>query len=354
MHSPKAKTMPRETLIITGGLGFIGAHFVHYAFRKMRDATIVVVDKNTYAADKSRMDNLINSDRFFYEEGDISDATFVDQTFAKYKPTKVINFAAESHVDNSIASPKLFLKTNIEGTFTLLEAARKTWLDDSRQLKPEFLQARYYQISTDEVFGSLGAKGAFSETSNYAPNSPYSASKAAADHWVRSYHRTYGVPVLISHCSNNFGPHQHSEKLIPTIIRTALKGDAIPIYGKGENIRDWLYVTDHCQAIYTVLTNAQIGENYTIGGNTERSNLSICKAITSLLDTKAPNPNGTSYAQQITLVTDRPGHDFRYATNTSKIKKDLGWQPQESFESALEKTVDHYLEKYNHLIGTRP
>lgn len=342
--------MPKNTLLVTGGLGFIGAHFVHHVFHRLNDTKIVVLDKNTYAADKSRMQEFINEERFFYEEGDIAEAPFVEAVFSKHQPTKIINFAAESHVDNSIAGPHVFLKTNVEGTFNLLEAARKTWLEKTQELKPNYQQALFYQVSTDEVFGSLSTEGRFSETSNYAPNSPYSASKAAADHWVRSYQHTYGLPVLISHCSNNYGPYQHGEKLIPTIVRTALSGDPIPIYGTGENIRDWLFVTDHCQAIFTLLTKAKRGESYTIGGNTERSNVSICKAITTMLDAKVPKSNGRSYTEQIRLVSDRPGHDFRYATDTTKIKKDFGWQPEEDFEKGLEKTVIHYLEQYKHLI----
>lgn len=342
--------MHKNTLVITGGLGFIGAHFVHYVFDRMLDTKIIVLDKNTYAADKCRMDKFLTHDRFLYVEGDIADTEFITAFFAKHRPTQLINFAAESHVDNAIAGPHIFLQTNVNGTFNLLEAARTTWFERPHQLKPEFEQALFYQVSTDEVFGSLSASGRFSETSNYAPNSPYSASKAAADHWVRCYHKTYGLPILISHCSNNYGPYQHEEKLIPTIIRTALSGQPIPLYGTGENIRDWLYVVDHCQAIYTLLTKAKRGERYTIGGNNEQSNVSICEAIIRILDVKAPKPNAQSYAEQIRFVSDRPGHDYRYAIDARKIKNDLGWQPEEEFERGLEKTVIHYLEKYKQLI----
>ena len=342
--------MKNETVLITGGLGFIGAHFVHYVFRHFQAVKVVVLDKNTYAADLHRMEGFMGNELFAYEEGDIVDSDVVRRVFTQYQPTLIINFAAETHVDNSIEGPKVFLKTNEEGTFNLLEAARKLWMKAPQELKETFNAARFYQISTDEVFGSLGERGYFTEASNYAPNSPYSASKAAADHWVRSYHKTFGLPTLVSHCSNNFGPYQHDEKLIPTIIRTALKGEPIPIYGNGKNIRDWLFVEDHCRAIATLLKQGKPGDHYNIGGNTERTNLEICHTIVALLDHKLPKSNGSSYGEQITQVKDRLGHDFRYALDASKFKKELNWEPSTSFSTAMALTVDHYIEKYVHLI----
>ena len=307
----------------------------------------VVVDKNTYAADRSRISPFKEQDNFVFIEEDIAVLEKMHAIFQQYKPTEVVNFAAESHVDNSISGPAPFLATNVTGTFNLLEAARQLWLERPHELKEEFCDVRFYQISTDEVFGSLGQEGLFSEKSNYAPNSPYSASKASADHWVRSYFHTYGLPTLISQCSNNYGPYQHQEKLIPTVIRMALKGEEIPIYGDGKNRRDWLYVEDHCTAIMSVLEKATPGESFAIGGGAERDNLTICKTILSFLDSKKPKEDGSSYQEQIRFVEDRPGHDFRYAIDARKIKLQLGWEPQNTFEDALQKTVVYYLNKYN-------
>lgn len=342
--------MKDETILITGGLGFIGAHFVHYVFRYFQEIKVVVLDKNTYAADFQRVQTFVGNPRFFYEEGDIVDDRFIDRVLNQYQPIYIINFAAETHVDNSIIEPKGFLKTNEEGTYNLLEATRRLWMKTPQELNKGYKKARFYQISTDEVFGSLGEQGYFTEASNYAPNSPYSASKAAADHWVRSYNKTFGLPTLISHCSNNFGPYQHNEKLIPTIIRTALKGEPIPIYGNGKNTRDWLFVEDHCLAIATILQQAKPGNQYNIGANTERTNLEICHAIIEILDKKRPKREGGSYNDQITFVKDRLGHDFRYAIDAKKIKKELNWKPTKSFEAAMSLTVDYYIEKYAHLI----
>lgn len=341
--------MQSNRILITGGLGFIGAHFVHYMRKKQPWDHLVLLDKNTYAADISRIKSLINTEKFTYIEGDISDQDLVNRVFEKNQPKQVIHFAAESHVDNSIAGPALFLKTNVEGTFNLLEAARKSWLKKPHELKANFQEARFYHISTDEVFGSLGKEGCFNETSNYAPNSPYSASKAAADHWVRSYFHTYGLPTLTSHCSNNYGPHQHDEKLIPTIIRKALRTQSIPIYGDGLNVRDWLYVEDHCTAIAKVLSEGTPGEVFCIGGNAERTNVEICTYILKQLDQLYPKAGGGSYAEQVTFVDDRLGHDFRYAIDATKIKNELGWEPQHSFEAAMKKTIMHYLHKYKKL-----
>ena len=339
--------MEAKTILITGGLGFIGGHFVHHYRQHYPGVKIVVVDKNTYAADRSRITHFERQENFAFIEADIAVGEKMHSLFQQYRPTVVVNFAAESHVDNSISGPAPFLATNVTGTFNLLEAARELWLEKPHKLKEGFYDARFYQISTDEVFGSLGQEGLFSETSNYAPNSPYSASKASADHWVRSYFHTYGLPTLISQCSNNYGPHQHEEKLIPTVIRTALKGEIIPLYGDGKNRRDWLYVEDHCTAIMRVLEKATPGESYTIGGGAERDNLTICKTILSFLDGIKPKKDGSSYQEQIRFVEDRPGHDFRYAIDARKIKSQLGWEPQNTFEEALQKTVVYYLEKYS-------
>ena len=339
--------MEAKTILITGGLGFIGGHFVHHYRQHYPGVKIVVVDKNTYAADRSRITHFERQENFAFIEADIAVGEKMHSLFQQYRPTVVVNFAAESHVDNSISGPAPFLATNVTGTFNLLEAARELWLEKPHKLKEGFYDARFYQISTDEVFGSLGQEGHFSEASNYAPNSPYSASKASADHWVRSYFHTYGLPTLISQCSNNYGPHQHEEKLIPTVIRTALKGEIIPLYGDGKNRRDWLYVEDHCAAIMRVLEKATPGESYTIGGGAERDNLTICKTILSFLDGIKPKKDGSSYQEQIRFVEDRPGHDFRYAIDARKIKSQLGWEPQNTFEEALQKTVVYYLEKYS-------
>ena len=341
--------MENNKVLITGGLGFIGAHFVHHYRQVQPKAHIIVFDKNTYAANIDRIDDLVNTARFTYIEGDISNQETVNRVFEEHQPTHVVHFAAESHVDNSIAGPLPFLKTNVEGTFYLLEAARKTWMQSPQKLKSAFKNARFYHISTDEVFGSLEKEGLFNEQSNYAPNSPYSASKAAADHWVRSYFHTYGLPTLLSHCSNNYGSYQHNEKLIPTIIRTALSGEPIPLYGDGQNVRDWLYVEDHCSAIERILAEGTPGQVFCIGGNAERSNLDICTAIVQQLDQRQPKESGASYAEQITFVTDRLGHDFRYAIETTKIKTELGWEPKYNVEAGLEKTIAHYLAKYKNL-----
>ena len=339
--------MEAKTILITGGLGFIGGHFVHHYRQHYPGVKIVVVDKNTYAADRSRITHFERQENFAFIEADIAVGEKMHSLFQQYRPTVVVNFAAESHVDNSISGPAPFLATNVTGTFNLLEAARELWLEKPHKLKEGFYDARFYQISTDEVFGSLGQEGHFSEASNYAPNSPYSASKASADHWVRSYFHTYGLPTLISQCSNNYGSHQHEEKLIPTVIRTALKGEIIPLYGDGKNRRDWLYVEDHCTAIMRVLEKATPGESYTIGGGAERDNLTICKTILSFLDGIKPKKDGSSYQEQIRFVEDRLGHDFRYAIDARKIKSQLGWEPHNTFEEALQKTVVYYLEKYS-------
>ena len=327
-----------QSVLITGGAGFIGSNFIPFFLENNPDVGLVLnLDLLTYAGNPENLKELKNNDRYKFIKGDICDASLLDEIFKEYRIGYVIHFAAESHVDNSIENPDHFIKTNIRGTFELLQAALRHWKD-----KPA---NRFHHISTDEVYGSLGKSGYFTESTPYAPNSPYSASKAAADFLVRSYHHTYGLNTVTSNCSNNFGPKQHDEKLIPTIIRKALAGEEIPIYGDGSNIRDWLYVVDHCRAVDLIFHKGSAGETYLIGGNNEYNNLYIARKICEILDEYLPAPHG-SYADQISFVTDRPGHDYRYAIDASKIESELGWSPEESFDSGLSKTVDWYIAKY--------
>ena len=329
------------TLLITGGAGFIGSNFIPYLLKKNIHAKIINLDKLTYAGDLANLSEVENNDRYTFIKGDIADRILVDKIFNEYQINGVIHFAAESHVDNSIDNPDNFVRTNIEGTYVLLEMARKYW-NPSLDEETNF---RFHHISTDEVFGSLGQTGYFNEKTPYAPNSPYSATKAAADFLVRSYHHTYGLNVVTSNCSNNFGPKQHDEKLIPTIIRAALQGDQIPIYGRGKNVRDWLFVEDHCNAVWEVFQNGKPGETYLIGGNNEYNNLYIANKICEYLDQLRPKQAG-NYTDQIGFVEDRPGHDFRYAIDASKIKNELNWKASTSFESGLKNTIEWYLQKY--------
>ncbi len=303
----------------------------------------------TYAGSLDNLGEIQDHQRYKFIKGDICDSNLVKDIFETYKIDGVINFAAESHVDNSIEDPENFIKTNIEGTFVLLEVARNYWLDASQTQKKGFEDARFHHISTDEVFGSLSRKGFFTEDSPYAPNSPYSASKAASDFLVRSYHHTYGLNTVTSNCSNNYGPKQHDEKLIPTVIHRALANESIPIYGDGSNVRDWLFVLDHCKAINLVFHRGRSGETYLIGGNNEHNNLFIVERICDILDEVSPKKTG-SYREQITFVSDRPGHDHRYAIDSSKIKKELAWEAKEDFDSGLSKTVEWFLEKYQKKI----
>ena len=333
--------------LITGGLGFIGSNYIDYIVETKPHENLLVLDKKTYAADPDALKRWEGNARLSFIEGDICDAQLLSQIFLENNIQGVVHFAAESHVDNSIIGPQAFVETNIMGTFQLLEAARKTWLDKNQSKKSGYKNARFHHISTDEVYGALGPKGAFTEKTAYAPNSPYSASKAASDHLVRSYFHTYGLPVVTTNCSNNFGPYQHQEKLIPTIIRKAIQEEPIPIYGMGKNIRDWLFVVDHCIAIQTVFEKGTLGEVYCVGGDSEKTNLDLCAAVIQILDSIQPRSNGESYATLITHVTDRLGHDFRYAIDATKIKNELGWSAQTSFEEALEITVAHYLNKRN-------
>lgn len=328
-----------STILVTGGAGFIGSNFIH-AVLKTEDINILNLDKLTYAGNLDSLRSVESNDKYTFIQGDICEQALVEKLLTDYEPTAIVHFAAESHVDRSIDSPVAFIQTNINGTFSLLEVSRKYWRDLGIEEKKQF---RFLHISTDEVYGTLGETGYFTEETPYAPNSPYSASKAASDHLVRSYFHTYGLPVLMTNCSNNYGPYQFPEKLIPLMILNALEGKALPIYGNGLNIRDWLYVEDHCRAILTVLKQGVPGEKYNIGGHNENTNISIVHTLCDILDAKRPRADGKSYREQITYVKDRPGHDMRYAIDPSKIERELGWVPAETFETGIVKTVDWYL-----------
>ncbi len=333
--------MREKTIIVTGGAGFIGANFV-LEWLKLGLGKIINLDKLTYAGNLENLASVRHHPQHLFIHGDIGDQALINQLLHEHQPVAIVNFAAESHVDRSIHGPEDFIQTNVVGTFHLLEVARAYWADLAEEDKPQF---RFLHVSTDEVYGSLAKdEPAFSESHSYAPNSPYSASKAASDHLVRAYHHTYGLPTLTTNCSNNYGPHHFPEKLIPLVIHNALAGKDLPIYGTGQQIRDWLYVTDHCAAIRRVLEAGKVGEVYNIGGWNEQPNIEVVKTLCSILDIKKPRADGKSYAQQITFVEDRPGHDQRYAIDASKIAKQLGWKPKESFESGIEKTVNWYLD----------
>ena len=327
-----------KTLLVTGGAGFIGANFVLQS--TAQGHRIVNVDKLTYAGNLETLSSLEYSDLHVFVKGDIGDRQLVSSLLAKYQPDAVINFAAESHVDRSIDGPGEFVQTNVVGTLSLLESCRDYWRGLDGQLRAQF---RFLHVSTDEVYGSLGAEGSFTEKTPYSPNSPYSASKAASDHLVRAFHHTYGLPTLTTNCSNNYGPYQFPEKLIPLVIQKALVGDPLPVYGDGSNIRDWLYVGDHCSAISRVLEAGREGETYNIGGNAERQNIVVVQQICALLDKREPLADGRERVSLITYVKDRPGHDKRYAIDFSKLRNELGWQPTQTFETGMEKTVDWYL-----------
>ena len=325
-------------ILITGGAGFIGSNFV-LQWLAAQDEPVVNLDKLTYAGNLRNLDSLRGDARHVFVQGDIDDPELVAQLLQTHQPRAVVNFAAESHVDRSILGPAEFVRTNIHGTFTMLEAARAYWGAMQGEVKQRF---RFLQVSTDEVYGSLGKEDApFSETTAYAPNSPYAASKASADHMVRAYHHTYGMPTLTTNCSNNYGPFQFPEKLIPLVILNALAGKPIPIYGDGMNVRDWLFVDDHCSGIRTVLEKGQPGEVYNIGGNSEKNNLEVVRTLCAALD--ALRPAGKPYASLITYVKDRPGHDRRYAIDASKIRRELGWTPAEHFAGGMRRTVAWYL-----------
>ena len=339
------KTMKPKTFLITGGSGFIGSNFIPYFLEQYPDNNIINLDKLTYAGELSNLSEISNNKNYTFIEGDICDRILVEKLFKEYQFDGIIHFAAESHVDNSIKNPDAFIKTNIFGTFNLLDVAKNHWMDGPHQIKPGCEHHRFHHISTDEVYGTLGDTGLFTEQTPYAPNSPYSASKASSDFVVRSYFHTYGMNVVTTNCSNNYGPKQHDEKLIPTIIRNAVQGKNIPIYGTGKNVRDWLYVLDHCKGIDLVFQTGKTGETYNIGGKNERTNLYIAHTICDILDEL--KPKSTSYKNQITFVKDRPGHDLRYAIDATKIGSELGWKANENFESGIKKTVNWYLNKYS-------
>lgn len=328
------------TILVTGGAGFIGANFV-LDWCAHSSETVINLDKLTYAGNLESLASLADHRGHVFVRGDIGDRTLVERLLSEHSPRAVVNFAAESHVDRSIHGPGDFIQTNVVGTFNLLESVRGYWSALSEDAKTTF---RFLHVSTDEVYGSLKPLDPpFSETNPYEPNSPYSASKAASDHLVRAWHHTYGLPVLTTNCSNNYGPYHFPEKLIPLVIMNALNGKPLPIYGDGQQVRDWLYVKDHCSAIRRVLEAGTPGETYNVGGWNEKPNLEVVKTICSILDQRKPRTDGASYASQITFVTDRPGHDRRYAIDASKIERELGWKPAETFESGIQKTVEWYL-----------
>lgn len=335
-----------KNILVTGGAGFIGSNFVAYFANKYPDYHIVNLDKLTYAGNPAYLKEVEKRDNYTFIKGDIVDLKLVAELFEKYSFQGVIHFAAESHVDNSIKGPAAFIETNIVGSFVLLDTARNYWMNGPGDIKDEFKSARFLHISTDEVYGTLGEEGLFTEQTAYAPNSPYSASKASSDLIVRSYFHTYNMQVVTTNCSNNYGPKQHDEKLIPTIIRKALNNENIPIYGDGKNIRDWLYVLDHCKGIDLAFHNGRFGETYNIGGRNERNNNQIVDRICSILNEIHPKKDGSSYHELISFVKDRAGHDKRYAIDADKIENELGWKADENFESGILKTIKWYLEKY--------
>jgi len=328
------------TILITGCAGFIGSNFVH-TWLADSDEQLVNLDKLTYAGNLENLKSLEGDNRHVFVKGDIGDRALVSKLLSEHKPRAVLNFAAESHVDRSIHGPGDFIETNVMGTFNLLESVRAYWQDLPAAYKEAF---RFLHVSTDEVYGTLSPTDPpFAETKNYEPNSPYSASKAASDHLVRAWHHTYGLPVLTTNCSNNYGPYHFPEKLIPLVLLNALAGKPLPIYGDGQQVRDWLYVQDHCRAIVRVLEAGKVGETYNIGGWNEKTNLEVVNTLCAVLDELQPRADGKGYAEQITYVKDRPGHDRRYAIDARKIERELGWKPQETFETGIRKTVQWYL-----------
>lgn len=327
-------------ILVTGGAGFIGSALIRFLINETTHE-VVNIDKLTYAANLANLSSIDDSPRYSFYQADICDEALMKNIFAECEPDAVMHLAAESHVDRSIDGPRAFLETNIMGTYSLLQAARVTWSNLPEERKQKF---RFLHVSTDEVFGSLGDEGFFTETTPYAPNSPYSSSKASSDMLVRAWHHTFGLPTLISNCSNNYGPYQFPEKLIPVIILNALSGKPLPVYGTGENIRDWLFVDDHARALYRILTDGAIGETYNIGGNNEKKNIDLVRDICRVLDTLRPESEHVPHENLIKFVTDRPGHDKRYAIDASKISKELGWEPSVTVEEGLRLTVQWYLE----------
>jgi len=327
-------------ILVTGGCGFIGSNLIRLLIEKT-DHTILNVDSLTYAGNPESLADISSSVRYWFKKANIVDFTTISELFAEFQPDCVMHLAAESHVDRSIDGPAVFVQTNIVGTYSMLDASRRYYASLEGFKKDQF---RFLHVSTDEVYGSLGATGYFTESTSYDPHSPYSASKASSDHLVRAWHNTFGLPILITNCSNNYGPYQFPEKLIPVVLLKALRGESIPVYGMGENIRDWLYVVDHAEALYTVVSNGRVGETYNIGGNNEQRNIDLVRLLCTILDSQRPREDGRSYQEQITFVKDRPGHDMRYAIDASKMKRELGWAPKQDHSSGFKKTVTWYLE----------
>ena len=343
-----------KTILVTGCAGFIGSNFVPYFLDKYPEYNLINLDLLTYAGNLDNLKECENNPRYKFIKGDICNRELVEFIFNEYDIRGVIHFAAESHVDNSIKNPGVFIETNVNGTFTLLDVAQKYWMEKPFTYKEDYKGCRFHHISTDEVYGTLNETDLFTEETPYAPNSPYSASKASSDMIVRSYQETYGMNTVITNCSNNYGPKQHDEKLIPTIIRKALAGESIPIYGDGKNIRDWLYVLDHCKGIDLVYHTGKEGNVYNIGGRNERTNLQIVDAITTILDEKVPPKKKIgkeSYKELVTFVKDRAGHDRRYAIDATKLETELGWKADENFDSGIVKTVEWYLNKQGQVLG---
>lgn len=327
-------------ILVTGGAGFIGSAVIRNIIKNTQDE-VLNIDKLTYAGNRESLSEIDTNPRYHFQQVDICDGEQLTEIFKYFKPDAVMHLAAESHVDRSIDGPAEFITTNIVGTYTLLEVARKYWLQLNEEKRASF---KFHHISTDEVYGDLeGTTDLFTETTSYAPSSPYSASKASSDHLVRAWHRTYGLPTVVTNCSNNYGPYHFPEKLIPLVILNALDGKALPIYGKVDQIRDWLYVEDHAKALYKVVTEGKVGETYNIGGHNEKQNIEVVKTICKILDELKPQDNNQPYETLITFVKDRPGHDLRYAIDASKIAEDLGWKPEETFETGIRKTVEWYL-----------
>ena len=333
-----------KTYLITGGCGFIGSNFIHYLYDNKISDKIINIDKMTYAGNEENLSSIQNNSNYHFVKADIRDQKAVSGILQKYTPDVVVHFAAESHVDRSIDGPSEFVQTNIVGTLNLLQECTKWLKSKNEENKKNF---KFIHVSTDEVYGSLGSRGKFVETTPYDPSSPYSASKASSDHLARSWNKTFNFPVIITNCSNNYGPYQFPEKLIPLMIINAISGKNLPVYGKGFNVRDWLYVRDHCEAIQAVINKGEIGETYNIGGNNEITNIKIVESICEILDKKIPSKTGNPYAEQIKFVTDRPGHDFRYAIDATKIKEELGWEPKENFNTGINKTISWYLNNRN-------